>query len=524
MRAAGTRGLREVRRVGCAINGAMLQIEWTTDEPASGAGQLLAVPLRIDYDAAALADRFGTGVREAVDAAPFVGKPGETFAFTREVGGALQLVTLFGVGGGLDKAAALRQLAHDVVREGQRLGVRRVIVDLRGEAGTTRSPSDVGMLFAQGAELGTYAYERFLSEDNRRPKTVQQVVVWSASAAAAEGTQRGRVIAESIATARDLGNGPAELVTPTFLADTAKRIVEGLGSSADVELTVLDRDECQKRGMGCFLGVAKGSDEPPKFIHLRYRPRGKAKARIALIGKGVTFDSGGYSLKPTDGMLDMKLDMAGAAAVISAFEGLAKLGVPYEVHVMVAATENMVSGHAYRLGDVLVASNGKSVEINNTDAEGRLTLADALVYASALEPDLVIDFATLTGACIVALGPKIAGVMTPDDALWESWSAAAARAGEEMWRLPLPDDLKEQLKSKIADMKNTGERYGGAITAGLFLSEFTGGRRWMHVDIAGPAMAAKAYGVTTPGGTGFPVATILELLSSDADFATAQRS
>jgi leucyl aminopeptidase len=498
----------------------MLQIEWTTDEPHGGAGQLLAVPLRIDYDAAALADRFGTALRDAVDAAPFVGKPGETFAFTREVGGALQLVTLFGVGGGLEHAAALRQLGHDVVREGQRLGARHVIVDLRGETGPSSRPaSDLGMLFAQGAELGTYAYERFISEDNRRPRTVQQVVVWSTSAASAEGTARGRVIAESIASARDLANGPAELVTPTFLADTAKRMVDGLSSTADVELTVLDRDACHDRKMGCFLGVAKGSDEPPKFIHMHYKPRGKAKARIALIGKGVTFDSGGYSLKPTDGMLDMKLDMAGAAAVISAFEGLAKLGVPYEVDAIVAATENMVSGHAYRLGDVLVASNGKTVEINNTDAEGRLTLADALVYASALEPNVVIDFATLTGACIVALGPKIAGVMTPDDALWSSWSAAAKRAGEEMWRLPLPDDLKEQLKSKIADMKNTGERYGGAITAGLFLSEFTGGRRWLHVDIAGPAMASKAYGVTTPGGTGFPVATILELLSSDADFA-----
>jgi leucyl aminopeptidase len=495
----------------------MLQIEWTTDEPPSGAGQLLAVPLRVDYDGAALADRFGTGVRDAVDAAPFAGKPGETFAFTRDLGGTLQHVTLVGVGGGLSQSAALRQLGHDVVREGQRLGARLVIVDLRGEANDGKSPALTGSLVAQGAELGTYAYERFVSEDNRRPKTVQRVVVWGASAAAAEGIDRGRVIAASIAIARDLANGPAELVTPTFLADTARRIVEGLASSADVDITVLDRDECQARGMGCFLGVAKGSDEPPKFIHMHYRPRGKAKARVALIGKGVTFDSGGYSLKPTDGMLDMKLDMSGAAAVIGAFEGLVKLAVPYEVDVLVAATENMVSGHAYRLGDVLVASNGKTVEINNTDAEGRLTLADALVYASKLEPALVIDFATLTGACIVALGPKIAGVMTPDDALWSTWSAAASQAGEEMWRLPLPDDLKEQLKSKIADMKNTGERYGGAITAGLFLSEFTGGRRWMHVDIAGPAMAAKAYGVTPPGGTGFPVATILELLSGDSE-------
>jgi len=207
--------------------------------------------------------------------------------------------------------------------------------------------------------------------------------------------------------------------------------------------------------------------------------------------------------------------MAGAAAVIGAFEGIARLDLPWEVHALVAATENMVSGRAYRLGDILVASNGKTVEINNTDAEGRLTLADAMVYGARLEPDLMIDFATLTGACMVALGPKIAGVMTKDDSLAEDWLAASTRSGETMWRLPLPDDLKEQLKSKVADMKNTGERWGGALTAGLFLSEFTEGRRWMHVDIAGPAMASKAYGVTTPGGTGFPVATIIEFLSGD---------
>lgn len=499
----------------------MLQIEWTTTEPTAGAGQLLALPVRRDYDADALADRFGPAVREAVDAAPFAAKTGETFSFTHTVGGVLQHVTLLGAGSGLKDGAALRQLAHDAVREGCRLGARHVLLDVRAETNATSNASLAGNLLAQGAELGTYAYERFLSEDNRKPRSVTRVSAWSSSAAPAEGTATGQIVAAAIARARDLANGPAELVTPTHLADTAKSIVDDLSATADVELTVLDREECEKRGMGCFLGVARGSDEPPKFIHLHYRPRTEPKGRVALIGKGVTFDSGGYSIKPTDGMLDMKLDMSGAAAVIGAFEGLARLGVAYEVDVIVAATENMVSGHAYRLGDVLIASNGKSVEINNTDAEGRLTLADAMIYASKLEPDLMIDFATLTGACIVALGPKIAGVMTKDDALWNDWSSAAGQSGEEMWRLPLPDDLKEQLKSRIADMKNTGERYGGALTAGLFLSEFTEGRRWMHVDIAGPAMAAKAYGVTTAGGTGFPVATILELLSSDVALTSA---
>ena len=211
----------------------------------------------------------------------------------------------------------------------------------------------------------------------------------------------------------------------------------------------------------------------------------------------------------------MKMDMAGAAAVLGALEGAASLELSWEIHAIVAAAENMPGRDAYRLGDVLRASNGKTVEIDNTDAEGRLTLADALTYAGGLEPDFIIDLATLTGACIIALGPHIAGVMGHDDGLVDAWLAASTRAGESMWRLPLPEALKEQLKSPIADMRNTGDRPGGAITAGLLLSEFTEGQRWIHVDIAGPGMVKKPYGVTDEGGSGFGVATILELLRGD---------
>jgi len=500
----------------------MPQITWTTTEPTPQAGQLLVVPLRDDHDAAALEARFGKSVPTAMQAANFRNKPGESFAFTRSLANdVLERVLVLGVGP-LGDASVVRTLAHDAVRQAQGFGATRVVLDLRkSSAGTVPWSDDasaalrIGDLVAQGAELGVYAYERFVAEDKRSRRTVKDVVVWADTAAPDEGTRQGTVIAAAIAKARDLVNGPAGLVTPTHLATVAKEIVDGLAADHDVALTVLDREACAERKMGCFLGVAQGSDEPPRFIHLSYRPRQKSRGRACLIGKGVTFDSGGYSLKPTDGMLDMKMDMAGAAAVIGAFEGIARLDLPWEVHALVAATENMVSGRAYRLGDILVASNGKTVEINNTDAEGRLTLADAMVYGARLEPDLMIDFATLTGACMVALGPKIAGVMTKDDSLAEDWLAASTRSGETMWRLPLPDDLKEQLKSKVADMKNTGERWGGALTAGLFLSEFTEGRRWMHVDIAGPAMASKAYGVTTPGGTGFPVATIIEFLSGD---------
>jgi leucyl aminopeptidase len=385
------------------------------------------------------------------------------------------------------------------------------VLDLRGATiGDKFDAAQIDSLVAQGLELGTYRYDRYIAEAKRKPTTVQQVAVVRAGV---EGTTRGQTIAASVNRARDLVNGPANVVTPTYLAKFASDMVDGLKGVADVKLTVLEREDCEKLGMGCYLAVALGSDEPPKFIHLQYKPRGEvSKGRVVYIGKGVTFDSGGLSLKPSDAMMGMKMDMGGAAAVLCAFEAAARLGVQWEVHAIVAATENMVNGKAYKLGDVLTASNGKTVEIDNTDAEGRLTLADALVYAGKLAPTYIFDFATLTGACIIALGPHIAGVMSPDDELTAKWLAAAERAGEDMWRLPLPEALKEQLKSPIADMRNTGERWGGTITAGLFLSEFTEGQRWVHVDIAGPAMVKKPFGVNDEGGSGFAVATMLEFL------------
>lgn len=495
----------------------MLEIQWTSDQPQSATGQMLAIPVRAEFEPDAIEARFGPSVRAAVEAASFKGKSSTTFDFTQMQGDALERVVLLGIGDGLVDAEALRQLGHDTAREAEKVGASKVVLDLQADtAGWTvgDDPVQAGRLLAQGFELGTYAYDRFLSESNRKPSSVRSITVWADTTAPNEGTASGQVIAASVARARDLANGPAELVTPTFLAETAKEIVDAAGD-ANVSLTVLDRAQCLEKEMGCYMGVAKGSPEEPRFIHLTYKPKSTSKGRVVLVGKGVTFDSGGYSIKPSDGMMDMKLDMSGSAAVIGAFEGLVKLAVPYEVHVLVAATENMVSGHAYRLGDVLTASNGKTVEVNNTDAEGRLTMADALVYGSKLNPDIMIDFATLTGACMVALGPYIAGVMTEDERLATDWMSAAEKSGELMWRLPLQARLKEQLRSKIADMRNTGERFGGALTAGLFLSEFIEGKRWMHVDIAGPAMASKAHGVTTAGGSGFPVPTILELLMGD---------
>jgi leucyl aminopeptidase len=496
----------------------MLPIDWAPELPAPQPDQLVVLLVGKD-DLDSVAQRFGAGVRGALEAAGFRGAANENFRFSTTDGGFCQYLLL---GGESLDGSSVRKLGFDAGKAARGAGVAKLVLDLRGKLGTLDA-SRSAKLISEGLELSGYIYDRYLGEDKRKPSKLEAVTVVAEGEAEPRraAAKQGHVIAESIRRARDLGNGPADLVTPTFLAEAACELAAELrGAEHDVTCEVLDLERCEALGMGLFAAVARGSDEPPKFIHMTYKPKQASKGRVCLIGKGVTFDSGGYSLKPSDSMMQMKLDMSGAAAVIAAMYGIAKLELPYEVHAISAAAENMVSGRAYRLGDVFRASNGKTVEINNTDAEGRLTLADALVYAAKLEPDLVIDFATLTGACVVALGPHICGVMTRDDELANRWLAAGELAGEDMWRLPLPKPLMSQLDSKIADMRNTGERYGGALTAGLFLEQFAEGKRWMHVDIAGPAIVEKPFGVNVEGSSGVPVATILEFLSAGADLRT----
>jgi leucyl aminopeptidase len=282
-------------------------------------------------------------------------------------------------------------------------------------------------------------------------------------------------------------------------------------------LKVLDRAECEELGMGAFLGVAAGSQQPPKFIHLTYQPGQRTRRRIAVIGKGITFDAGGLDLKTAEGMLRMKDDMSGAAAVLGIMRALPRLKPRVEVHGLIAATENMPSGTALRPGDVLRAMNGTTIEIGNTDAEGRLTLADALAYAAKhVEPDEAIDMATLTGACVVALGPLCSGLFANDQRLADRLLAAAEAAGERLWQLPLIDEYQEQLRSEVADLNNVGQRGGGAITAALFLREFAGDMKWAHVDIAGAAFTEKELPLAPKGGTGVAVRTLLAYLTDAA--------
>ncbi|MDP9388486.1 MAG: leucyl aminopeptidase, partial [Actinomycetota bacterium] len=316
--------------------------------------------------------------------------------------------------------------------------------------------------------------------------------------------------AEAVCLARDLVNEPAGALTPAALAERARAVAEQEGLS----VTVLDEVAIAEHRLGGLLGVAAGSEQPPRLVELVYDPPEAEAATVVLVGKGITFDSGGLSIKTAEGMMTMKTDMSGAAAVLGAMSALPALGVRVRVVGILPITENMPGGAATKPGDVLEIRNGTTVEVLNTDAEGRLVLADALSLAAEQAPDAVIDLATLTGAQVVALGRRIAGLMGNDDALVERVRAAAEAAGEPAWPLPLPDDYRSHLDSEVADLKNIGKAgEAGTLVAGLFLREFVGDVPWAHLDIAGPARAESDEGYLTKGGTGTGVRTLLELLT-----------
>jgi leucyl aminopeptidase len=451
--------------------------------------------------------RFEGLIRRAITEERFRARLGQTLIAHSHDRIRARRVALDGLGAADDASArALRVAAGAAARVAGNIGARRVLLawgpQVEANAATALEAA------AEGALLGAYRFDKYLTDERGRPGTITTFALQPPTTVeAASPLARAQVTARAVLRARDLVNEPAGYMTPTQLARVAREWSDAVGMTTEV----FDRAACERLGMGLFLAVARGSSEEPQFIHCVWNPPA-AKRRVIIVGKGVTFDSGGLSLKTNDGMLDMKTDMAGAAAVLAAVAAAAEEKLPIEVHALAACTENMPSGSSYKLGDVIRSLDGKTVEINNTDAEGRLTLADALSFALRLRPDVVLDFATLTGACMVALGPNIAGLMSNDDALASAFLAAAERAGEEMWRMPLPPRLAEQLKSDIADLKNTGERWGGALTAGLFLKEFVGKVPWVHVDIAGPSSASKEHGHVAKGGTGFAVGSIVEYL------------
>lgn len=359
---------------------------------------------------------------------------------------------------------------------------------------------------AEAIELTLHQDNRFKSgDDEKKAPTLQSIDLLGFDGQDAAFT-KARQIALGVILARELVSAPANVVTPITMAETAEAIAREYG----LEIQILEKDDCEKLGMGAFLGVAQASEMPPKFIHLTYRPEGTPRKKLAIVGKGLTFDSGGLNLKVGGSSIEMmKTDMGGAAATLGAAKAIAQLKPDAEVHFISAVTENMISGHAMHPGDILTASNGKTIEINNTDAEGRLTLADALVFAEKLGVEAIVDLATLTGACIVALGEDIAGLFSPSEELAKQFMEAAKHSGEKFWQLPMEEKYFDSMKSVVADMKNTGSRAGGAISASLFLKQFVKETPWLHLDIAGPVWTDKDTGYNNAGGTGFGVRTLV---------------
>jgi len=370
--------------------------------------------------------------------------------------------------------------------------------------------ADASQAITEGAILGLYTFRRHITKKPEY-KEVKEITIVSTSAHTSvikSGIEKGRILSEACILARDMVNEPSNYMAPADIA----RIARDIASQHKLDLTILEKDEMAKLGMGGVLSVSQGSCQKPKFILLSYTGRTAQTVDLALVGKGVTFDSGGISIKPSDGMGDMKGDMAGAASVIAAMSAIVQLKPSLNVTAVVAAVENMPSGCAYKPGDVVKTMNGKTIEVITTDAEGRITLADALSYVNAkIKAKNIIDVATLTGACVVALGHVCSAVFTNKQELADRVLAASKKAGELSWQMPMFEEYKEQNKSDVADIKNTGGRPGGAITAAQFLAEFAGGTPWVHMDIAGVDLSDKEHGYLVKGATGIPVRTLVNL-------------
>jgi leucyl aminopeptidase len=365
---------------------------------------------------------------------------------------------------------------------------------------------------SEAAVLGAYRFTKYLTGERVPKKVISVVNLYrsvKATAADKKAVDAGVAVGNAVCLARDAVNEPPNELTPEALAQLAA----GIAKAHKLKIKVLDKAGIKAAGMLLHYAVGQASSNEPRFIHLTYAPKG-AKKKIIFVGKGLTFDSGGLCIKPAPGMGEMKSDMGGAAAVLGMMEAVAALGPKIEVHAVIGAAENMPDGNAYRPGDIFGTLDGRTVEIINTDAEGRLVLADALAYARNLKPDLIIDAATLTGACVVALGKTCSAFYTADEKLARQFETSAKHAGEAFWRMPFLEELREQLNSDVADIQHTGDRWGGSITAALFLREFVGEVPWIHCDVAAPVLYDRARGMYPKGGTGHPVLTFVDFVEA----------
>jgi leucyl aminopeptidase len=408
----------------------------------------------------------------------------------------------------------LRQVAGSAANYARGLRAASLATAIDGAERAQIAPADAAQAIVEGTLLALYRFDKFKTEENGRKEVTSLTLVTNnrtQAKALQQGSDTGRILAESANLARSLINHPSNEMTPSILAEQARQMAK----ECQLKCEIIERKDMEKLGMGLLLGVAQGSDQPPKFIVLEHRGGKRNQGNIVFVGKGITFDSGGISIKPAEGMERMKYDMSGGAAVIGALRAAALLKVPHNVIGLVPATENLPSGKATKPGDVHRAMNGKTAEIVNTDAEGRLILGDALAYAARYKPIACVDLATLTGACVVALGHEAIGMMgnAQGEVLMERLRKAGVRAGERVWQLPLWDEYLDHVKSDVADVKNVGMgRAAGSIAGAAFLVKFVDGYPWVHLDIAGTAWADREQPYKPKGGTGVGVRLLTQML------------
>jgi len=475
---------------------------------------LLVVPIRQggqSRDEVKVIDQVLGGVLKAqIERVKFTGKEGELLVLHTHGRLPSAMVALFGMGKNASEGSeSWRRAGGRIQREAKNLGAKQVAWFVQKGEGEEQKLAVV----AEGALLSNYLFDRYKSEKNGKPGVETFAFVGpelQKTAPLAKALDMVEKTVPGVFLARDLINEPASVSTPSYLAEQATKIAR----RGKLKSEILGPSKMKAANMTGLLAVAQGSAEEPRFIKLTYKPTGKPKKKVALVGKGLTFDSGGLSLKPPKSMETMKLDMSGGATVLGVMQVIAQLKPQVQVTGYVPATENMPSGTAQRPGDIIRYRNGKTVEVLNTDAEGRLILADALIEAVRENPDVIIDLATLTGACVVALGGKIAGLFANNDELAEALLKCGEESGEPLWRMPLVKEYKDDIKSSVADIKNVGGGNAGAIAAALFLQEFVGETPWVHLDIAGPAFSEKDNAYITKGGVGFGVRTLVRYVLS----------
>jgi leucyl aminopeptidase len=465
--------------------------------------------LKLSATATALDKASGGRIARTLKNGDMQGRSGNTLLLHDLPGIAASRVLLVGLGKQTElKEKTYRDAIAAAVRAVGNTGAKDALISLN-ETKVGKRPADWNV--AQAAIVAgdtLYRFDRMKSKPDNQAR-LDNISFLADNAAASKGLKQGAAMASGMSLARDLGNMPSNVCTPAYLADQARKLARTYG----FKCRVMDKKACEKLGMGSFLSVAKGSDKPPMFIELRHDGGRKADKPVVLVGKAITFDAGGISLKPPGDMDEMNYDMSGGGAVLGAFRAIGELGLKLNVVGLVPACENLPDAHANKPGDIVTSMSGQTIEILNTDAEGRLILCDALTYAERFKPAAVVDLATLTGACVIALGSHPSALYANDDKLAQSLEQAADHAWDRVWRMPLWDEYQEQLKSNLADMANIGGRAGGSITAACFLARFTKAYPWAHLDIAGTAYRS---GRDKKGSTGRPVPLLVQFLIEQA--------